>query len=308
MTTALIIIKKRFWTVFMRRLFADSASAFFKEKFEAEVAVKGSLGKLMDQLDKQNILRSKILGLLPKGDLAQVAGQPCPIPRNSKETSYLNKISAFKRIRAFLDIDEVSVCERCPRKGICPLRDKVPDQKVTSSRDVFELVFFHAREAAAAERRSTAQEEADAQEFELANEKPTEDTLLLLEKEADRQEMSQKLTAPTEGPEESLSAEEEFTLYLSAFRLVDSLPLIMAPTIDSKKQLQEVLEKNILDYSIKKKVDIVLSTKQAITRTASKKKTKRDEGKGIGELLDITKRSLDHFAKPFTSTQEKTSK
>lgn len=61
----------------MRRLFCEQARAFFKNHLKVDIEAKNHYLKLNETLNAKNILKSKVINLLPQDDLALVASHPC---------------------------------------------------------------------------------------------------------------------------------------------------------------------------------------------------------------------------------------
>ena len=269
----------------MRRLFIERAEQFFRQTYGSLPTHRPTV-KLIELLEKHNVLKSKVVRLLPQGDLLQLAAHPCFIPAKELHKA-TERLSAFKRLRAHLDIEEVKVCAVCPRSSACPLKDKVPTQKVTSSRDALLLVYSIMKYGQFTD--TQRQEQQGLSEAEQ-----------IMQKERARQaEGSSPEDGMAKNQDPAMTDEEELWVYLSALRVLDALPLIVATTVESREALIDMLEHNIAEYTVKKKVDSILKANQEPPPlpNMSKEKVKRDARKGLGELLDVASRSMQSFEK-----------
>lgn len=61
----------------MRKLFCEQARSFFKSQLKVDIEAKNHFIKLTEQLAAKNIMKSKVINLLPKEDLEVVASHPC---------------------------------------------------------------------------------------------------------------------------------------------------------------------------------------------------------------------------------------
>lgn len=130
----------------------------------------------------------------------------------------------------------------------------------------------------------------------------------LLKAEADKQmkEFLEEIDEGTLPLQEELTEERELALYIAGIRLINGLPLIIPETVEHKTQILEMLETSIQEYSTRKKVDTIMRLQKNLDRTSSKQQVKREESKGIHELLERSNRKMDGFSKEVVSEKEKT--
>lgn len=195
------------------------------------------------------------------------------------------------------------------------MKDKVPAGKVTSSKDVLVAIHMMMKQASnqespyyrSAKTSSPASDHLNEEKTSpKTNENPSDD-VELLKAEADKQ-MKAFLEEVDEGTLpiiDSLTSEEELALYISGIRLVNGLPLIIPEAIEEKNEVLSVLETSIQEYSIRKKVDTVMRLQRNLDRTSSKQPVKREEDKGIHELIDRSKRKMEIFSKEVVSEKGK---
>lgn len=192
----------------------------------------------------------------------------------------------------------------------------MPSSKVTSSKDVLVVIHMMMKQASNQESpyynasRGNSSEKQHLKEEKIteeAREKPLEDADLL-KAEADKQ-MKAFLEEVDDGTLPSTDIpkpEEELALYIAGIRLLNGLPLIIPETIEGKNEILDVLETSIQEYTIRKKVDTVMRLQRNLDRTSSKQPIKREEDKGIHELIDRSKRKMEIFSKEVVSEKGKT--
>lgn len=222
----------------------------------------------------------------------------------------LSKITAFKKVRAYLELDEVGICSKCVFKDTCKLKDKVPENKVTSSGDVINVMYMMVKHAEFEE--NLAEDALNENEGIFENENngkdevsEEEDLERYIKAEANRQmrdfidstdkkELLEEVRRPVE---------EEMALYLSGIRLLDGLNIIVPKSIQEKEEILELLEAGLQEFTVKKKVDSLFRLQRSLDRTVSKQKLKRDESRGIHELIEVAGKAMKTFEKPVSSSK-----
>lgn len=207
-----------------------------------------------------------------------------------------------------MDIPEESTCGKCSMASVCPLKNKVPDAKVTSSKDALWLVYYMACSARYAEMNKEGASTTDSVGGEDSVEK------LLAEEAAKQNEQFSEELGVTDGkhsrppvklpPDVPLSPDQEFALYLSGIRLLDQMSVLVCNTVQEREKLDEMLETQILEYTTKKKLDQAFRLETGIQQTLTKKRDKREETKGLHDLVAENKRSMEAFSKKFTTTSD----
>ena len=302
----------------MRRLLIDEGVSFFKRYMGVDINGKKHMDRLVSKIDDVNIMKSKVVGLLPVVDLFVLVNHPCDIRIWNemkgrfvlyRDMNYMNdKISSFKRLRAYHEVSESSVCSMCNMRNICSMKNKTPDNKYTSSRDVFIMMYYIVKSAQYRERMTAG--DTDSQSDDQPHlKKDNKDSVLqgLLEEEADRQMSQYKLDSnELDILPDDIKPDHEFAYYLSAIRVLDSLSMLVPKTSKDKESLQELLENHVNEFTIKKRTDIILETKTTINRSISKKKKKRDETKGIHELILESNHRMKEFERPLEVKKENT--
>lgn len=85
--------------------------------------------------------------------------------------------------------------------------------------------------------------------------------------------------------------------------------MIVSKNIEVKEEILDMLESSVLEFTYKKKIDnLFRENKKLIERTSSKKKNKRQEDKGMGELITIANMNMDKFSKSNQESKEKPEK
>lgn len=203
-----------------------------------------------------------------------------------------------------MDIEEKDTCVRCKFRETCKLRDIVPESKVTSSADVIRVVYMMLRQADYKDRHPHSDSDRHSQSKAATNSSGAigmtpddERELIRMESERQMKEFSKVTKIEEEEYDVVETAEEELALYISGIKLIDGLELIVPKTLDQKKDVLEMLEASIQEFTSKRKVDTLLRLQKSLDRTCSKSKVKRNPSKGIHELIDITGKNIEQFAK-----------
>ena len=70
----------------MRKLFLEHTYSFFKHRLEVDISKKNHGTQLGKKLEEKNIMKSKIVNLLPSTDLHTVVDNPCFVstPKSEK--------------------------------------------------------------------------------------------------------------------------------------------------------------------------------------------------------------------------------
>lgn len=196
----------------------------------------------------------------------------------------------------------------CPYSGECSLKDKVPENKFTSSKDILILVYLMVKNAQLKEK--TATDAIASSELKKAPEKnqeaaATSNLKNLLEEEANRQMQGFKEQLGGVQQEEQTDKDKELVLYLSGLKIVDNLKLVAPKDDRERAQVLEMLEQHISEFTVKKKTDIALETRAQIRRSISKKKHKRDEKRSIHDLVLESNHKMKQFEVDANSVQQK---
>lgn len=129
----------------------------------------------------------------------------------------------------------------------------------------------------------------------------------LLEEEADRQMKGFEEQAEGVQVEEKADKEKDFVLYLSGLRILDNLKMVAPKNDVERAQTLDLLEQNVSEFTIKKKTDIILETRGQIRRSISKKKNKRDDKRGIHDLVLESNHKMKQFAVEANAGQQSAS-
>lgn len=105
-------------------------------------------------------------------------------------------------------------------------------------------------------------------------------------------------------PDTPMTPDQEFALYLSGIRLLDQMSVLVCNTVQEREKLDEMLETQILEYTTKKKLDQAFRIETGIKHTLTKKRDKREETRGLHDLVAENKRSMEAFSKPFTTSSD----
>lgn len=107
--------------------------------------------------------------------------------------------------------------------------------------------------------------------------------------------------------EEKADKEKDFVLYLSGLRILDNLKMVAPKNDVERAQTLDLLEQNVSEFTIKKKTDIILETRGQIRRSISKKKNKRDDKRGIHDLVLESNHKMKQFAVEANAGQQSAS-
>jgi hypothetical protein len=226
--------------------------------------------------------------------------------------AFTDKITASKKLRKYLDIEEAATCRRCKFRESCKLRDIEPESKVTSSADVLRVAYMMVRQADYLEKHPLVEHGGKTSGKTAGSDKSSEgmtpqdeEELIRMESERQMKEFSKVTKIQEHAPEVTETAEEELALYIAGIKLLDGLELIVPKTLDQKKDVLEMLEASIQEFTNKRKVDTLLRLQKSLDRTCSKSKVKRNPSKGIHELIDISGKNLEQFAKSPSGSEVK---
>ena len=207
---------------------------------------------------------------------------------------------------------EESGCGKCSMASVCPMKNKVPDAKVTSSKDALLLVYYMALSARYAENLKNEDPSLHGAKADSSVEK-------LLAEESDKQaaqteeilgeEDQKRSRVPLKLPPETpMSPDQEFALYLSGIRLLDQMSVLVWNTVQERETLDSLRETQIQEYSTRKKLDQALRIESTIKQTLTKKRDKRQETKGLHDLVSESRRGMEQFSKKANYTEGITSK
>lgn len=201
------------------------------------------------------------------------------------------------------------VCEVCPFSSECSLKGKVPENKFTSSKDILLLMYFMVKNAQLKEYAANGRDSPVNSQPAAASEKAesTGNWKSLLEEEADRQMKGFEEQAEGVQVEEKADKEKDFVLYLSGLRILDNLKMVAPKNDVERAQTLDLLEQNVSEFTIKKKTDIILETRGQIRRSISKKKNKRDDKRGIHDLVLESNHKMKQFAVEANAGQQSAS-
>lgn len=218
-----------------------------------------------------------------------------------------DKITSFKKARAYLGIEETATCAKCSQKNECRLKDKVPQAGVTSSKDVLMMVHSMMRQAVHEEKHK-AKEDTEEKSTKGENDqgdgaRTNFDESKLLKDEADKQMREFFDEVNQEEPTEPhiRTQDEELALYVAGIRLVHGLPLIISESLEHKQEILDVLETSIQEFTTRKRIDTIVRLQRGLDKTSSKKHIKREENRGIHELIDRSKLKMEQFSKSLPS-------
>lgn len=226
--------------------------------------------------------------------------------------AFTDKITASKKLRRYLDIEEKATCQKCVFRERCKLRDIEPESKVTSSGDVLKVVYMMAKQAQFKEKTPDVQSESkggignEQKGSDSQNLTPEEEgELIRMESARQMKEFAEATNNPELIPQEPDTAEEELGLYISGIRLLDGLEIIVPKTQSQKEEILDMLEASIQEYTTRRKVDTLIRLQKTLDRTCAKSKIKRNPSKGIHELIDISSKNIEQFAKSPSGSEVK---
>jgi len=105
----------------MRKLFTIAL-----QKILAEIKLsnnnRNELVKHISQIYGNDLTYTKLVRL-PLSEVKIMLKIPCPIIKEDSKDNHENQIAIFKRLRHNFNIDEESICFKCPRAGSCSLKN-----------------------------------------------------------------------------------------------------------------------------------------------------------------------------------------
>jgi predicted nucleotidyltransferase len=202
-----------------------------------------------------------------------------------------DNIGSFKKLRHYLGLEEARTCAACSLGHVCKLKDRVPEQRVASTKDVYTVMYFMVKHAQYSLYQQTAQQTGQQDPTELHGPKLTDEQLL--KEEAERQLGVQEKV----GEEPPMDPSEEFKLYLAGIRVLDNLRQIRADSEETREELAELIEQNVKEYTVKKQVDYILDDTNLLKESSMGEKRKRMEEKGMHELVAVSRQKMDRFAR-----------
>lgn len=96
---------------------------------------------LEKQASKFNVRDYRFYNLMPRKELIEVVDSPCE--KNVKWTKGNNVklMTAYKKLRQILNVEEEKTCSRCPLAKSCHMANKTPTNKGASSKDLALILY-----------------------------------------------------------------------------------------------------------------------------------------------------------------------
>lgn len=105
----------------MRKLF-DTALQKISAEMQLPNNNRNQLASSIAKVYGSDLTYSKLVRL-PLSEVKIMLKIPCPIVREESREDHENQIAIFKRLRHNYNIDEESICFKCPRVASCNLKN-----------------------------------------------------------------------------------------------------------------------------------------------------------------------------------------